>query len=205
MYFNRKHFIFFIFFLVALIGLASAADADNSRHTDTSDTSTSNTVTDTHENIEANINNEDTPTLKDCNVPSSNENNNIKNRNNSLNNKEQNNNFETDTPPLQKKNTVKVKTQPNENITTITEDNYNNYLSISSGIARLNQNYFVPGNNYTINFQYFPSNTTLAINNFYNNKYKNNTIKISGRIDDTNLQVNKGSLKSLCLENLVLN
>ena len=88
-----------------------------------------------------------------------------------------------DTNLLQKKSTDKVKTQSNENVTTITEDNYNNYLSISSGKARLNQNYFVPGNNYTINFQFnFPSNTTLALNNFYNNKYRNDTIKIVGTI-----------------------
>ncbi len=206
MYFKRKYFIFFIVLLVALMGIVSAADTDDSIETVTSDISTGGMAADTPESIEVkNINFEDTVNPEDYNVAPSNENNNIKSRNNSLNNKESNDNFETDTNLLQKKSTDKVKTQSNDNVTTITEDNYNNYLSISSGKARLNQNYFVPGNNYTIHFQYFPSNTTLALNNFYNNKYRNDTIKIAGTINDTTLQVNKGSLKSLCLEDMVLN
>ena len=106
---------------------------------------------------------------------------------------------------IQKKNVNNIKSASSDNITTITEDNYNDYLKISNGKATLNQTYFVPKNNYTINFQYVPTNTILAINNFYSNKYKNDTIKITGTINNTNLQLSKGMLKSLLLEDLVLN
>ncbi|WP_292472833.1 hypothetical protein, partial [Methanosphaera sp.] len=207
MYFKRKYFIFFIVLLVALMGMASATDADDSTQTDTSYTSTGSMATDTHENIEANINNEDTYTLKDYIVPSSNENN-IKSRNNSLNN-EQNDNFETDIPPLQKKSIGKVKTQSNENITTITDENYNNYMSISSsGKVTLNRDYFVAGKNYTINLTYFPNEANKFEVNFYSNSYKNDNLKIIGNgitINDTNFIINKNSFNSIVLEDMVLN
>ena len=190
------------------MGLASAADADDYTQTQTSYTSTGSMATDTHENIEANINNEDTYTLKKCNVPLTNENNNIKSQNNSLNNQEQNNNFETDTTLLQKKSSEKVKTESNENVTTITEDNYNDYLSISSsGKATLNRNYFVAGKNYTINFTYFPSDANKFEVNFYSNSYKNDNLKIIGNgitIKDTNFIINKNNFNSIVLEDMVL-
>ncbi|MEE1118103.1 MAG: hypothetical protein UHX91_07655, partial [Methanosphaera sp.] len=190
------------------MGLVSATDTDDSRDTLTSDTSTGNTVTDTHENIEANINNEDTPTLKDYNVPSSTENNNIKNRNNSLNNQEQNYNFEKDTNLLQKKSYERVKTESNENVTTITEDNYNDYLSISSsGKATLNRDYFVAGKNYTINFTYFPSDANKFEVKFYSNSYKNDNLKLVGNgitINNTNFIINKEAFNSIVLEDMVL-
>ena len=86
-------------------GLASAADADDSIQTHTSDSSTSNIATDNPQNIEVkkNINNEDRVNHEDCNVPSSNENNNIESQNNSQDNEQVNNNFERDTNPLWKK------------------------------------------------------------------------------------------------------
>ncbi|MEE3418125.1 MAG: hypothetical protein VZQ62_02155, partial [Methanosphaera sp.] len=92
-------------------------------------------------------------------------------------------------------------------IITINEYNYNNYLTISSaGKVTLKQTYFVPGNNYTVNFAYLPTEAKqLAINNFYNNKYKNDTLTISGTINNINLQLSKGNLKSLELEDTVLN
>ena len=92
-----------------------------------------------------------------------------------------------------KKKNITVKGNANNNVTTITEDNYNDYISINSaGKVTLKQAYFVPGNNYTVNFTYLPAEAKqLAINNFYNNKYRNDTIKIAGTINDTTLQVNK--------------
>ncbi|WP_323736396.1 hypothetical protein PXD04_00005 [Methanosphaera sp. ISO3-F5] len=106
-----------------------------------------------------------------------------------------------------KKKNITVKGNANNNVTTITEDNYNDYISINSaGKVTLKQAYFVPGNNYTVNFTYLPAEAKqLAINNFYNNKYRNDTLTISGTINNINLQLSKGNLKSLELEDSVLN
>ena len=116
------------------------------------------------------------------------------------------NKINTDKIIQKKNNNENIKTEGTTNITTITQDNYNDYLKINSnGKTTLNQNYFVPGNNYIINFTYLPTEAKqLAINNFYN-KYKNDTIKISGTFNDTALIIGKESLKEIILEDLTVN
>ena len=202
MYLNRKHFIFFIVLLVTMVGLVSAADTNDPIQTDTSNSNTNNILTNTHENIEVE-NGQDTYNPEDYNVQPNNKNN-KNNQNNTLNN-EHITDYKTDT--IQKKSTVNVKTQQNNNITIITEENYNNYLSVSgTGIVKLKQEYFKPGNNYTINFTYFPTEAKqLSINNFYNNKYKNDTITITGSFNNIYLQLDKAGLKSLNVEDIVVN
>lgn len=105
---------------------------------------------------------------------------------------------------ITKKISENNKNEENTNITTITEDNYNNYLSVSNNRITLNQQYFIPGNNYIINFNYIPTGKKLEINNFNNTQYAGDTIKIGGNLQDTNLIVNKSNLKSLILEDLTL-
>lgn len=75
---------------------------------------------------------------------------------NNINHKEQA--LDTDNN-IQKKSQENIKTQENTYITTVTQDNYNDYLTISNEKVTLNQNYFVPSNNYVINLTYFPSDT----------------------------------------------
>ena len=123
------------------------------------------------------------------------------------NNYEQTDNeINTDKNIQKKNNNEKLKAEGTTNITTITQDNYNDYLKITNGNVKLNQNYFVPGNNYTINFTYLPTEANqLSVNNFYSNKYKNDTIKIAGTINDVALIVDKGGFNNIILEDLTVN
>jgi len=172
-----RYFIIFMTILLMSLSVCVAADNDNTTQSDT-------------DNMEYQIESDN-----DEKIMPENYDNIIEQRDNNINTKK----------VIQKNYDNNIKGESSENITTITEENYNDYLKISNGKATLNQNYFVPKNNYTINFQYFPANTKLVINNFYSNKYKNDTIKIGGTINNTNLQISKASLKSLLLEDMVLN
>ena len=139
------------------------------------------------------------------------ENENIQVYDNNMNNKQDDIDMDTltENKVVQKKNQDNLKTQENTDITTITEDNYNDYLSISSsGKVTLKTTYFVPKNNYTINLTYFPSDVNKFEVNFYSNNYKNDNLKIIGNgitIEDTNIVINKRAFSSVVLEDVVLN
>jgi len=106
---------------------------------------------------------------------------------------------------VQKKSTTQSKGEEEYTVTVITEDNFEDCFKVSSTKITLNQNYFVAGKNYIINFTYFPTGNKLQIDNLYNNKYKNSTFKIVGTINDTNIIINKASAKAVILEDLTLN
>lgn len=133
------------------------------------------------------------------------ENNILEENDNNINHKEQA--LDTDNN-IQKKSQENIKTQETTNITTVTQDNYNDYLTISNEKVTLNQNYFVPSNNYVINLTYFPSDTNHFEVNMDNPEYENDNITIVGNgitITNTNIILNKASMNSIILEDIVLN